>query len=67
MHDLYKLFTLALVFGLLANIFPDYLDLPFMGEYFEVISYAFIGAIGWEIWRSKPWRHDTGNGLKSHV
>lgn len=61
---LYKLFALALFFGIFANLLPDYLGLPFLGEYFEIISYGFIGAIGWEIFRSKPWNKDDDGGHK---
>ena len=58
---LYRLFAIALLFGALANIFPLYLGMPLVGEFFEVITIGFIGAIGWELFRTKPWRGKNGD------
>lgn len=63
-NNLFKLFAAALVCGILANVLPFYFGWLLVGELFELFSYVLIGAIGWELWITKPWSGSKGGGFR---
>lgn len=58
-NDVYSLFAVALFFGVLANVIPNFV----VAEWCEIIAYAAVGATVWEIFRQLK-NHESGGGRK---
>lgn len=55
----YALFAIALFFGVMANIIPNFV----VAEWFEILAFMATGAVIWEIFRQLK-NHESGGGKK---
>ena len=58
-NDAYSIFAIALFFGILANIIPNFV----VAEWCEVIAFMATGAAIWEIFRQLK-NHESGGGKR---